>query len=139
MHDHNELHISDACVRFDPSPNTAYFPAFDLNQIKVAMASPHPCSARRLAAGAVLREYFEMLRQGSLERAVATEKIEAMPDGDFDNSDLGPETRVSAEHVLSTLLVLALVGAVLLWSYLAPRSTSLSFPAAENPALWSEG
>jgi hypothetical protein len=80
-----------------------------------------------------------MLRQGSLERAVATEKIEAMSDGDLDNSDLGREARVSAEHVLYTLLVLALVGALLLWSYLAPRSTSLSFPAAENPGFSSGG
>jgi hypothetical protein len=62
-----------------------------------------------------------------------------MSDGDLDNSDLGPEARVSAEHVLSTLLVLALVGAALLWSYLAPRSTSLSFPAAENPTFSSGG
>ena len=92
-----------------------------------------------LARGAVLREYVEMLRKRSLERAVATEKIEAMSDGDLDNSDHGPEARVSAEHVLSTLLVLALVGAVLLWSYLAPRSTSLSFPAAENPTFSSGG
>ena len=62
-----------------------------------------------------------------------------MSDGNLDNFDLGPEARVFAEHVLSALLVLALVCAVLLWSYLAPRSTSLSFPAAENPAFWSEG
>jgi hypothetical protein len=62
-----------------------------------------------------------------------------MSDGDLDNSDFGPKARMSAEHVLSTLLVLGLVGAVLLWSYLAPRSTSLSFPAAENPAFASGG
>jgi len=60
-----------------------------------------------------------------------------MPDGELHNSGLGTEPRVSAEHALSTLLVLALVGAVLLWSYLAPRSTSLSFPAEENPAFSS--
>ena len=92
-----------------------------------------------LAAGAVLREHFEILRQGSLGDAVATQRFEAMSDGDLDNPDLGREGRVSAEHVLYTLLVLALVGAVLLWSYLAPRSISLSFPAVENPGFSSGG
>ena len=86
-----------------------------------------------------MEEYFEMLRQRSLQHAVTTQKIEAMSDGDLDNVDLGPETRLSAEHVLSTLLLLALVGGVLLWSYFASRSVSLDFPAAENPGYSSGG
>ena len=60
-----------------------------------------------------------------------------MSDSELDNSDLGTEPRVSAEHILSTLLVLALVGAVLLWSYLAPRPITLSLPALENLAFSS--
>lgn len=56
-----------------------------------------------------------------------------MSGGDLDNSDFGREPRVSAEFVWSTLLVLALAGAVLLWAYLGPRSLSPSFRATENP------
>jgi hypothetical protein len=43
-----------------------------------------------------------------------------MSDGDLDNSDFGREPRVSPAFVWSTLLVLALAGAVLLWEYLGP-------------------
>jgi hypothetical protein len=62
-----------------------------------------------------------------------------MSDGDLDNADFGREPRVSAEFVLSTLLVLALVGAVLLWTHLGPRPISPSFQAAEDPASSSGG
>jgi len=43
-----------------------------------------------------------------------------MSDGQ-DNSDFGKEPRVPADLVFSTLLVLALGGAVLLWAYLGSR------------------
>ena len=60
-----------------------------------------------------------------------------MSEGDLDNADIGTEARLSAEHVLSALLVLALMGAVLLWSYLAPQPASLSFPTTEHPPFSS--
>jgi hypothetical protein len=70
-----------------------------------------------------------MLRQDIAAAGRSTQRIEAMSGRYLDNSDFGREPRVSAEFVLSTLLVLALVGAGLLWAYLGPRPISPSFRA----------
>ena len=59
-----------------------------------------------------------------------------MSDGK-ENSDFARPPRVPAALFLSTLLVLALAGAVLLWAYLGSRPISPSYRATDSPALSS--
>jgi hypothetical protein len=53
-------------------------------------------------------------------------------------SGFGRDLRPSAATVWSTLLVLALAAAVLLWSYLGPRPLSPSYRATEHPDFSSK-
>ena len=54
-----------------------------------------------------------------------------------EHSDFAGAPKVPVAFFFSTLLVLALVGAVLLWAYLGSRPISPSFRATDNPAFSS--